>query len=864
MLFFDNNKKRLKLYEEIVEEINSRELNLENLTDNGLRKKTKELKKRLNNGETLDDILFDAYALVREAAKRVIGLRHYDVQLIGGAILHHGNIAEMKTGEGKTLVETLPAFLNALEGKGVHIITVNDYLAKRDKENMGPIFEFLGLSVGLIQSDMESFERKINYSKDITYVTNTQIGFDYLKDNMVKNKEEKVLRGFNYAIIDEVDSILIDEARTPLIITSLTEPKISLYSKANAFSKTVSFKEKIENSSKFKRFEKKSSEEVVDYDVLVNKKDRSATLTELGVSKAEKFFEIENLSDPENSDINHHIQNALKARFLFRNNYEYIVVNGKIEIVDEHTGRILKGRMYSDGIHQAIECKENCQISPESKTLATVTYQNFFKMYSKISGMTGTAKTEEEEFQNIYKMHVIEVPTNKPIARNDLNDIVYVRKSAKYKAIIEDIKQCYEIKRPVLVGTPNIEVSEVISELLTKEGIEHQVLNAKYHEKESEIIAKAGHLGMITVATNMAGRGTDIILEEGVRELGGLKVIGVERHEARRIDNQLRGRSGRQGDVGESVFYLSLEDDLFKLFASPVAINIMSKIENEENLPIEHKILTKSIAKAQKTVEGKNYEIRKNTLKYDEVIVKHRNIIYKERDTIVEGNSLELFKGILEVAIESEISSFISLVKQEKTKVKTVVSDNFNSVENIVLDLTGINLDLSKMEKVNPETIAEEVYKIFITQSSKLSLEEVESIIRTPMLELVDSIWMSYIDEVDALRKELQFMSYGQKDPHVEFIRQTGELFDMIRKEIQNKIIVKVLNIDFDLIYYQQIAEQQIRELIQQGDNLLIHTKDGLKTLNEIQLEKGNSEKIEIDFAFDKETETTIAKLRSI
>lgn len=769
----------------VVNQVNSYSDIYKKMSDDELKSKTQEFKSRLTNGETLDDILPEAFALVREAADRVIGLRHYDVQIMGGYILHQGDIAEMKTGEGKTLVATLSAYLNALTGKGVHIVTVNDYLAKRDKEWMGKIYEYLGLSVGLVQNEMSSEDRKIAYGKDITYVTNKELGFDFLRDSMAKSKEQKVLREFNYAIIDEVDSVLIDEARTPLIISTISEPSTDLYIKANEFVKGLKVGEVIESELNkmgqaiYKEYDRETG------DVIVNRKEKLVHLTDEGIKKAEEFFGIKNYGDIENNQIVHHVNQALKANFLFRKDIDYIVRDGKVEIVDEFTGRVLKGRVYSDGLHQAIEAKEGVQIQPESKTLASITYQNLFRMYKKIAGMTGTAKTEEMEFREIYGMEVKVIPTNKPVIRIDRDDIVFVTKEEKYDAIIEDIVQCYKIKRPVLVGTTNIEVSELISRRLKEKGIPHNVLNAKYHELEAEIIAKAGKVGAVTVATNMAGRGTDIVVDEEAKKLGGLKVIGTERHEARRIDNQLRGRTGRQGDPGESVFYLSLEDDLMKLFGAQNYINMFQSLQVEKGTPIKHPLITKAIEKAQKSIESNNYAIRKYVMEYDNILNIQRNIIYKDRDRLFEEDIIEVALRIAKAETDKIISRYLSGREEgEDIDEKFVVAE--------IKKLTGIEIDYKVIKQLSADEIFNEVKYRFYNKIAPYNKESIRKYFREIALNIVDTAWSDYINSISELQKEVQLQVYGHKDPLIEFQLQSSELFNNLVYEIQMRLLKNI------------------------------------------------------------------------
>lgn len=776
-----------KILNKIVTQVNSYNDLYKSLSDDELRNKTKEFKSRIKNGESLDDILPEAFAVVKEAADRVIGLRPYDVQIMGGYVLHQGDIAEMKTGEGKTLVATMPAYLNALTGDGVHIVTVNDYLAKRDREWMGKIFEFLGLTVGLIQSGMTVEERKNAYNMDITYVTNKELGFDFLKDSMSKSKEQKVLRGFNYGIVDEVDSVLIDEARTPLIISASSEPSTDLYVKANEFVQGLEIGEKIESELNkigqaiYKEYDTETG------DVIVNRKDNQVYLTDEGIRKAEKFFGIKNYGDIENTSIVHHISQALKANYLFRRDVDYIVRNDRVEIVDEFTGRVLQGRVYSDGLHQAIEAKEGVPIQPESKTLASITYQNLFRMYKKIAGMTGTAKTEESEFREIYNMEVKIIPTNKPIIRVDRDDIVFITKEEKYDAIINDITECYKIKRPVLIGTTNIEVSELISERLKEKGIPHHVLNAKYPELEAEIISKAGHVGAVTVATNMAGRGTDIIVDEEAKKLGGLKVIGTERHEARRIDNQLRGRTGRQGDPGETVFYLSLEDDLMKLFGAQNYINMFQSLQVEKGTPIKHPLITKAIEKAQKSIESNNYAIRKYVMEYDNILNIQRNIIYKDRDRLFEEDIIEVVFNIAKTEIEKIINQYLNSEEEEEMVDKKVVADE-------IKELTGIEINDKVIGQLSAKEILTELKYRFNNKIAPYDREKVENYFREIALSIVDTAWSDYINTIAELQKEVQLQAYGQKNPLIEFQIQSSELFNNLVYDIQMRLLKNIFN----------------------------------------------------------------------
>lgn len=794
-MFFNFKKRKMK---KLIDAVNQYSDEFKKYSDEQVKQKTQEFKQRLREGETLDNILPEAYALVREAADRTIGLRHYDVQIIGGYVLHNGDIAEMKTGEGKTLVATLPAYLNALTEKGVHIITVNDYLAKRDSEWMGRVYEYLGLSVGLIQNEMTPSERKAAYNKDITYVTNNELGFDYLRDNMARRKEDKVLRSLTFAIIDEVDSILIDEARTPLIISGLSDPSTDLYLKANTFAKGLEIGEKIESElNKIgQAIYKEHSTETGD--VIVNRKEMRTYLTDEGVRKAEKFFGIENYGDVKNVTIVHHINQALKANFLFRRDIDYVVRNGKVEIVDEFTGRILRGRVYSDGLHQAIEAKEGVEIHPESKTLASITYQNLFRMYKKIAGMTGTAKTEEEEFRQLYNMGVKVIPTNRPIKRVDLDDVMFITQEEKYDAIIKDIEACYNIKRPVLIGTTNIEVSELISEKLQKLNIPHNVLNAKHHEKEAEIIANAGKIGAVTVATNMAGRGTDIVVEEEAKALGGLKVIGTERHESRRIDNQLRGRTGRQGDPGESVFYLALEDDLMKLFGAQHYMDMFKSLQVEKGTPIKHPLITKAVRRAQKSIESNNYSIRKHVMEYDNILNKQRNIIYEDREKLFDKDMMEWVRELIQAYVENTVHD--CLCKEETTDEPTA----YQKINEYIQELTGYDIPPDIIATLEPDEIAMEIFYRLKREFSPYDEDLVQNTLRNIAFTVVDTEWAEYIHTISQLQREIQLQVYGQRDPLIEFNMQSYELFNNLVHDIQMKLLKSVFHIQFKVTLVEE------------------------------------------------------------
>ena len=780
-VFGTHSERELKRIAPLVERIESLRPNMQALSDEELRGKTKEFKERLENGETLDDLLPEAYAAVREAAKRVLNMEHYRVQLIGGIILHQGRISEMRTGEGKTLVSTLPAYLNALEGKGVHVVTVNDYLAKRDAEWMGQIHEFLGLKVGVVLNGMTSEERREAYNCDITYVTNNELGFDYLRDNMVIYKEQLVLRDLHYAIIDEVDSVLIDEARTPLIISGQSGKSTKLYEVCDILARQLQRGEDMEDLSKMDAIMGIVQEETGDF--IVNEKDKNVNLTERGVTKVEQFFHIENLADPENLEIQHNIILALRAHNLMFRDQDYVVKDDQVLIVDEFTGRIMPGRRYSDGLHQAIEAKEHVKVKRESKTLANITFQNFFNKFEKKAGMTGTALTEEHEFRDIYGMDVIEIPTNRPVARIDHQDAVYKTKKEKLFAICNAVEEAHAKGQPVLVGTITIEASEEISALLRRRGIQHKVLNAKFHEMEAEIVADAGIHGAVTIATNMAGRGTDIKLDDAARAAGGLKIIGTERHESRRIDNQLRGRSGRQGDPGESKFYISLEDDLMRLFGSERMISMFNALGIPENQEIEHKMLSNAIETAQKKIENNNYGIRKNLLEYDQVMNEQREIIYAERRRVLDGESMRdvIYKMITDIV---------------ENTVDMVVGDDADSEEWDLKELNQLLLPVIPMNKITrdkvanlkknslKQTLKEEAVKLYEAKEAEFPQSEaIRELERVILLKVIDRKWMDHIDDMDQLRQGIGLQAYGQRDPVVEY-KMSG--FDMFNGLIQN------------------------------------------------------------------------------
>ena len=785
-IFGNYSEKELKKINPVVDKIESYDSAMQALTDEELRAKTEEFKGRLAAGETLDDLLPEAFAAVREAAWRGRQMKPFRVQLIGGIVLHQGRIAEMKTGEGKTLVAVMPAYLNALEGKGVHIVTVNDYLASRDADWMGEIFRFMGLSVGVILNGLTSAERQAAYACDITYATNNELGFDYLRDNMVVRIENIVQRGLHYAIIDEVDSILIDEARTPLIISGSGTKSTQLYEIADTFAKRLKKGRILNEEDALNPLIKEEIKEEGDF--VVDEKAKTVTLTQQGVEKAEKFFNIENLSDPENIEILHHINNALKANYNMFKDQNYVVQNDEILIVDEFTGRIMPGRRYSDGLHQAIEAKEHVKVKRESKTLATITFQNFFNKYEKKSGMTGTAQTEEAEFRNIYNMDVVCIPTNKPVIRVDRTDVVYTTEAGKFRAVVNDIKEAHEKGQPVLVGTVTIEKSELLSAMLKREGIPHQVLNAKYHEKEAEIIALAGQKNAVTIATNMAGRGTDIQLGEGVKELGGLKIIGTERHESRRIDNQLRGRAGRQGDPGESRFFISMEDDLMRLFGSDKTKEMIEKMGIGEDEPIEHGMLAKAIESAQKKVEGNNFAIRKRLLEYDEVMNEQREIIYGERKRVLMGENLrDSIQNMIDQIIDRIVDRYIA----DDTPVDQWDMLGFNEGIHEVIPVKGsFMIPEDKKSTVTKDSFKDDMKKIAhrlyeLKEKEINDDEKMRELERVIMLKVIDSRWMDHIDDMDQMRQGISLQSYAQKDPLIEYKYASYDMFEEMSNSIQ-------------------------------------------------------------------------------
>ena len=803
-IFGTHSDRELKRITPLVDKVESYRDGMKALSDEELRGKTKEYKERLEKGETLDDLLPEAYATVREAASRVLGMEHYRVQIIGGIILHQGRIAEMKTGEGKTLVSTLPAYLNALEGKGVYIVTVNDYLAKRDSEWMGKVHEFLGLTVGVVLNDMSNDERRDAYNCDITYITNNELGFDYLRDNMVIYKEQLVQRGLHYAIIDEVDSVLIDEARTPLIISGQSGKSTKLYEACDILAQQLTRGEDVPEYSKMDAIMGIEQEETGDF--IVNEKDKLVNLTQQGVEKVEKFFHIDNLADPENLEIQHNVILALRAHYLMFRDQDYVVKDDQVMIVDEFTGRIMPGRRYSDGLHQAIEAKEHVKVKRESKTLATITFQNFFNKFEKKAGMTGTALTEEKEFRDIYGMDVIEIPTNRPIARIDHQDAVYKTKKEKFKAVVEEVKEAHEKGQPVLVGTITIETSELISGMLKREGIPHTVLNAKFHEQEAEIVAQAGQHGAVTIATNMAGRGTDIKLDEDAREAGGLKIIGTERHESRRIDNQLRGRAGRQGDPGESQFFISLEDDLMRLFGSERLMSVFNALGVPEGEQIQHKMLTSAIEKAQEKIEYNNYGIRKNLLEYDQVNNDQREIIYKERMSVLNGDSMRdaIFKMIQEQVEKSVDTCISNEIPREEW--------NLNELNEILLPViplepvTEKNIEDIKDVKELKQHLKEQAVLLYEAKETEFpEIEQFRELERVVLLKVIDRKWMDHIDDMQQLRQGVGLQAYGQRDPLVEYKMSGYEMFDEMTQNIREETVRLLFHIKIE----QKVEREQ-------------------------------------------------------
>ena len=806
-VFGTHSERELKRIEPIVKKIESYRDAMGQLTDDELKSKTTEFKKRLADGETLDDLLPEAYAVVREAAKRVLNQEHYRVQLIGGIILHQGRIAEMRTGEGKTQTALLPAYLNALEGKGVHVVTVNDYLAKRDAEWMGQVHEFLGLKVGVVLNDMKPEERRDAYNCDITYVTNNELGFDYLRDNMVIYKEQLVLRDLHYALIDEVDSVLIDEARTPLIISGQSSKSTKLYEVCDILARQLKRGDDVEDMSKMDILMGIEQEETGDF--VVNEKDKIVNLTAEGVAKVEKFFQIDNLADPENLEIQHNIILALRAHNLMFRDKDYVVKDDQVMIVDEFTGRIMPGRRYSDGLHQAIEAKEHVKVKRESKTLATITFQNFFNKYDKKAGMTGTAATEEKEFRDIYGMDVVTIPTNLPIARKDLQDSVYKTRKEKLNAIVAAVEAAHAKGQPVLVGTITIEASEEISGMLRRKGIEHKVLNAKFHELEAEIVADAGQHGAVTIATNMAGRGTDIKLDAKSREVGGLMIIGTERHESRRIDNQLRGRAGRQGDPGVSKFYISLEDDLMRLFGSEKLISMFNTLGIPEGQEIEHKMLTNAIENAQKKIESNNYGIRKNLLEYDQVMNEQREIIYEERRRVLNGESMrdaiyKMITDIVENAVDTAINDDMDAEEW-----------NFNELNSLLLPIVPIQpVALSRVTKKTKNglkhQLKEEAVKLYESKEAEFpEPEAIREIERVILLKVIDRKWMDHIDDMEQLRQGVGLQAYGQRDPLVEYKMSGYEMFDAMTENIKEDTVRLLLHVKVE----QKVEREEVAKV---------------------------------------------------
>ena len=806
-VFGTHSERELKRIEPIVKKIESYREAMGQLTDEELRGKTTEFKKRLTEGETLDDLLPEAYATVREAAKRVLNQEHYRVQLIGGIVLHQGRIAEMRTGEGKTQTALLPAYLNALEGKGVHVVTVNDYLAKRDAEWMGQVHEFLGLKVGVVLNDMKPEERREAYNCDITYVTNNELGFDYLRDNMVIYKEQLVLRDLHYALIDEVDSVLIDEARTPLIISGQSSKSTKLYEVCDILARQLKRGDDVEDMSKMDILMGIEQEETGDF--VVNEKDKIVNLTAEGVAKVEKFFQIDNLADPENLEIQHNIILALRAHNLMFRDKDYVVKDDQVMIVDEFTGRIMPGRRYSDGLHQAIEAKEHVKVKRESKTLATITFQNFFNKFDKKAGMTGTAATEEKEFRDIYGMDVVTIPTNRPIARKDLQDSVYKTRKEKLNAIVAAVEAAHAKGQPVLVGTITIEASEEISGMLRRKGIEHKVLNAKFHELEAEIVADAGQHGAVTIATNMAGRGTDIKLDDKAREAGGLMIIGTERHESRRIDNQLRGRAGRQGDPGVSKFYISLEDDLMRLFGSEKLISMFNTLGIPEGQEIEHKMLTNAIENAQKKIESNNYGIRKNLLEYDQVMNEQREIIYEERRRVLNGESMRdaIYKMITDIVENSVDTAINDDMDAEEW--------NFNELNSLLLPIVPIQpVALSRVTKKTKKglkhQLKEEAVKLYESKEAEFpEPEAIREIERVILLKVIDRKWMDHIDDMEQLRQGVGLQAYGQRDPLVEYKMNGYEMFDAMTENIKEDTVRLLLHVKVE----QKVEREEVAKV---------------------------------------------------
>ena len=806
-IFGTHSSRELKRIEPLVDKIEALRPTMQALSDEELRGKTEEYKKRLTEGETLDDLLPEAYATVREAAKRVLNMEHYRVQLIGGIILHQGRIAEMRTGEGKTLVSTLPAYLNALEGKGVHVVTVNDYLAKRDAEWMGQVHEFLGLKVGVVLNSMTSEERQEAYKCDITYVTNNELGFDYLRDNMVIYKEQLVLRGLHYAIIDEVDSVLIDEARTPLIISGQSGKSTALYEMCDLLARQMKRGDDVQELTKMDAIMGVVQEETGDF--VVNEKDKIINLTAAGMEKVERFFHIDNFADPENLEIQHNIILALRAHNLMFRDKDYVVKDDQVLIVDEFTGRIMPGRRYSDGLHQAIEAKEHVKVKRESKTLASITFQNFFNLFDKKCGMTGTALTEETEFREIYGMDVVVIPTNRPVIRKDLQDAVYKTKREKLNAIVNAVEEAHATGQPVLVGTITIEASEELSRMLTKRGIQHKVLNAKFHELEAEIVADAGVHGAVTIATNMAGRGTDIKLDEEARAAGGLKIIGTERHESRRIDNQLRGRSGRQGDPGESRFYISLEDDLMRLFGSERLMKIFTSLGVAENEQIEHKMLSNAIEKAQEKIEFNNFGIRKNLLDYDQVNNEQREIIYKERRQVLDGENM---REAIYKMIQDTVDTYVDMCFSDDVDSEEWDLNEFNGVLTPIIPirpLTAESVKGKKRDEIRHE-LKEEAVKLYEEKEAEFpEPEQLRELERVVLLKCIDSKWMDHIDDMEILRQGIGLAAYGQRDPVVEYKMSAFDMFNEMITSIQEDTLRMLYHVHVE----QKIEREQVAKV---------------------------------------------------
>ena len=806
-IFGTHSQNELKRVYPIADAVMALDEDMQKLSDEELKAKTKEFKERLENGETLDDILPEAYAVVREAASRVLGMKHYRVQIVGGIILHQGRIAEMRTGEGKTLVATLPSYLNALEGKGVHVVTVNDYLAKRDAEWMGQVHEFLGLTVGVVLNSMDNDERRAAYECDITYVTNNELGFDYLRDNMVIYKEQLVQRGLNYALIDEVDSVLIDEARTPLIISGQSEKSTKLYEACDILARQL---ERGEASGEFTKMNAIMGEDIEETgDFIVNEKEKNINLTEDGVKKVEKFFHIENLADSENLEIQHNIILALRAHNLMFRDKDYVVKDDEVLIVDEFTGRIMPGRRYSDGLHQAIEAKEHVKVKRESKTLATITFQNLFNKYAKKSGMTGTALTEEKEFREIYGMDVIEIPTNLPVQRKDLEDAVYKTQKEKFRAVCDAIEEAHAKHQPVLVGTITIDNSELLSGMLKRRGIKHNVLNAKFHELEAEIVAQAGVHDAVTIATNMAVRGTDIKLDDEARAAGGLKIIGTERHESRRIDNQLRGRSGRQGDPGESRFYISLEDDLMRLFGSERLMNVFNALGVEDGEQIEHKMLSSAIEKAQEKIESNNFGIRKNLLEYDQVMNEQREIIYEERRHVLDGDNMRdsifhMMNDYIENVVDMVVSPDQDYDEWNLAELNLTIR---NTIPMEMITEEDVK-DISQKELKH--MLKERAAKVYEAKESEFpEPEHMREIERVVLLKVIDAKWMDHIDDMDQLRQGIGLQAYGQRDPKVEYKMIGYEMFDEMTRSIEEDTVRTILHVKLE----QKVEREQVAKV---------------------------------------------------